>query len=513
MNNVAERENRRIQLVLAVLFGLIFALSLLPIAMVAPYARATGDDLNYGAGVRQVVLNGGNIFAVFQAAAATAKGAWFSWQGTWSSVMLFSLQPGVWGDAWYPVTIAVALLSILGGTWYFLDVAGRRRKISAAGRWSVFFLTGLLLIQYMPNMKCGVFWWTSVAHYCIPYGVALLSMGWSLRWLETGGWGFLAGMLLGMGYLGGAGYPEVVLAAVWFFCLPWYQYCVSRRGAACREKRDNDNKGRAFVPWIPLAVEMAGFAVSAAAPGNKKRGGEDFGFSVQRVIRTLVSCGREGIEETVRYFLSVRALLPVLLVIVLLLILCSGAFSGKRTALGWKRWGLALIGGLAMVCIVRAPVIYAGVDASGGCPDSYWFITVVAIVWWLEILVSAGVKTSCDESRRKTRRQKICLAGIAGIMVLLLLLSRHLVGGSVDYTCVRFIRGGALADYHEQMEEWLSILNDPDVTDAELPEMNDEQGPFMLMVPLDDPTAWSSEVYARYYGKQSVICVPRNTIR
>ncbi len=98
-------------------------------------------------------------------------------------------------------------------------------------------------------------------------------------------------------------------------------------------------------------------------------------------------------------------------------------------------------------------------------------------------------------------------------MVLLLLLSRHLVGGSVDYTCVRFIRSGALADYHEQMEEWLSILNDPDVTDAELPEMNDEQGPFMLMVPLDDPTAWSSEVYARYYGKQSVICVPRNTAR
>lgn len=60
-------------------------------------------------------------------------------------------------------------------------------------------------------------WWTSVAHYMVPYGVTMMCMGWSLRWLESGRFRFLIGDLLGMAYLGGAGYPEVVLAVVWFF--------------------------------------------------------------------------------------------------------------------------------------------------------------------------------------------------------------------------------------------------------------------------------------------------------
>lgn len=106
-------------------------------------------------------------------------------------------------------------------------------------------------------------------------------------------------------------------------------------------------------------------------------------------------------------------------------------------------------------------------------------------------------------------RQSLYQAGIVLISVFLLLMLRHLVGSTVDYTCVQFVRSGALADYHAQMEEWLDILEDPDIAEAELPAMNDEQGPFMLMVPLDDPTAWSSSVYAGYYGKQSVVCVPR----
>lgn len=80
-----------------------------------------------------------------------------------------------------------------------------------------------------------------------------------------------------------------------------------------------------------------------------------------------------------------------------------------------------------------------------------------------------------------------------------------------NYICVQFAKSGALSDYHVQMEEWLDILEDPSIENAELPAMNDQQGPFMLMVPLADKDAWSSSVYARYYGKESVICVPRKT--
>lgn len=154
-------------------------------------------------------------------------------------------------------------------------------------------------------------WWTSVAHYMVPYGITMMCMGWSLRWLESGRFRFLIGDLLGMAYLGGAGYPEVVLAAVWFFL--------------CK-----------------------------------------------------------GIPD---------------------LLLFAAA-------------------GLGISCLVRAPVIYAEQH-----PD---------------ILRKSGHP----------------IEGYACVLVLFLcaLFYRHIIGGTVDYTCIRYVQSGALADYREQMEEWLSIL-------------------------------------------------------
>ena len=39
--------------------------------------------------------------------------------------------------------------------------------------------------------------------------------------------------------------------------------------------------------------------------------------------------------------------------------------------------------------------------------------------------------------------------------------------------------------------------------------MNDEQGPFMHMALLADPDAYTNKATARFYGKESVIAIPR----
>ncbi len=521
-NNPKNTEQSRFHRGYAFFSAFLLLISLVPIAMVAPFVRSTGDDLNYSAGVHHALAGREGWRGVLVAVFMTVKNTWHSWQGTWSSVALFSLQPGIWGNQYYPITVLVALVCILGGTGYFLRVVGSRRGIGRSTRIAIFSLTGLLLIQYMPNMQCGLFWWTSVAHYCIPYGVTLLCMGWSLRFLDTGRRAFLVGCCLGMTYLGGAGYPEVVLGAVWLFLLLLVQALrsakevdevdpVQRRASGEENAASGVGIGRHFL-WLmlPLALEMAGFAVSAASPGNRNRGGESFGFSAGKVLWTLAACVREGLAETAAYSVRVRPLLPVLVILVLLLL----PDSMKNREKGKKNPAAIPAAGF-VICIVRAPVLYAGTDASGGVPDSYWFITVTALVWLLETLLGPQ-GSSCGEAVQsqpedgsKEAGHAVTRAGILLISLLLLLMFRHIVGSTVDYTCVQFIRSGALADYHTQMEEWLDILENPEITEAQLPAMNDEQGPFMLMVPLDDETAWSSSVYAAYYGKQSVVCVPR----
>lgn len=522
------KTNRYIPLITAILCGALFLVSLIPIAMVAPVVRSTGDDLNYSAAVHHAIMNGEGIAGVMQSVIRTARGTWYSWQGTWSSVALFSLQPGIWGNQWYPLTIVIAVICIVAGTWYFLHTILRLMGVRRIGRWSIVALVGILLIQYMPNVKCGIFWWTSVAHYTIAYGMAMMCMGWSLRWLETGRIRYFIGMLVGMSYLGGAGYPEVVLSAAWFFlvilivgsgifCVPESMTVESmpfhegQVHAARQIVAHHTLRIRTLHLLLPFVLEMIGFAVSAAAPGNKHRGGEEFGFSIERIATTLPGCVSDGIVGIAQDMVRVRLYLPLLAILMILVYVYYRPALARVSMRHPVLWALA---GVIIICIIRAPERYAQTEVSGGVPDSYWMVTLTMMtvmaaglaIWVRDVI---GDRMSKDGQSCWLQQESTALIVVIMFLGLCLIGYRHLVGGSADYICVNYIRSGEMADYHEQMEEWLDLLEDPSLESVVLPMMNDQQGPIMMMVPLETDGNFSNSVYERYYDKISVICVPR----
>ncbi len=50
---------------------------------------------------------------------------------------------------------------------------------------------------------------------------------------------------------------------------------------------------------------------------------------------------------------------------------------------------------------------------------------------------------------------------------------------------------------------------DPGIREAVLPAINDDQGPLMHMPLTGDAQAWTNRVTGQFYGKDSVIAVPR----
>ena len=77
------------------------------------------------------------------------------------------------------------------------------------------------------------------------------------------------------------------------------------------------------------------------------------------------------------------------------------------------------------------------------------------------------------------------------------------------YICVDYLRSGQAEDFKEQMELQTRILTDESIQDAVVPFINDEQGPLMHMPVTADPEAWSNTVTADFYGKNSVVAIPR----
>ena len=542
----------------AVISVALFVLTLIPIILIAPFGHATGDDLGYGAHVMQALRDGAGIAGALSNIAGEIVSKWYTWQGTWASIFLFCIEPGVFGEKFYTIVPLLAVAMFCIGTGYFLyHFLTRVMRISRSAFVTIFSLLSILAIQYMPYMRGGIFWYTSVAHYLIPYCAAMVSAVFADRFLQTGQNKYLAGMCLLTAYLGGASYPAIVLSLELTLLLILYAAADGRMSRRC------------LLILLPLALMLAGFAVSAAAPGNKVRGGEGFGSRgaagiVMVIVNSIKVCAARGAG----YFLRARPL--ILLLPITLGFAAEGAaqenaapdeqMSGELTQ------GVCGVKGLprlraflrhpvtvAVLCFliaagVYAPEVYSAVDVSGGVPDTEYFVTLVMLVVALSYVgcalrrradraahrAGSAARQQDDQAGSATRqqeayacsaaRQQVAYAGFAtrqhvlnmlmffGALVLCAIFGKHLIGGSVDYTCYTFWKSGQLSDYTRQMEEKLSILQNDDTGDVLVPEMNNEQGPFMCMAEIGDPDNFNNVSSAAFYGKRSVTAVPRQEL-
>ena len=555
----------------AVISVALFVLTLIPIILIAPFGHATGDDLGYGAHVMQALRDGTGIAGALSNIAGEIVSKWYTWQGTWASIFLFCIEPGVFGEKFYTIVPLLAVAMFCIGTGYFLyHFLTRVMRISRSAFVTIFSLLSILAIQYMPYMRGGIFWYTSVAHYLIPYCAAMVSAVFADRFLQSGQNKYLAGMCLLMAYLGGASYPAIVLSLELTLLLILYAAADGRMSRRC------------LLILLPLALMLAGFAVSAAAPGNKVRGGEGFGSRgaagiVMVIVNSIKVCAVRGAG----YFLRARPLILLLPITLGFAAECYDACgeaspaviassAGSIPAAGavpdQLTPGVCGVKGLprlraflrhpvtvAVLCFliaagVYAPEVYSAVDVSGGVPDTEYFVTLVMLVVALSYVgcalrrradraahrAGSAARQQDDQAGSATRqqeayacsaaRQQVAYAGFAtrqhvlnmlmffGALVLCAIFGKHLIGGSVDYTCYTFWKSGQLSDYTRQMEEKLSILQSDDTGDVLVPEMNNEQGPFMCMAEIGDPHNFNNVSSAAFYGKRSVTAVPRQEL-
>ena len=555
----------------AVISVALFVLTLIPIILIAPFGHATGDDLGYGAHVMQALRDGTGIAGALSNIAGEIVSKWYTWQGTWASIFLFCIEPSVFGERLYTIVPLLAVAIFCIGTGYFLyHFLTRVMRISRSAFVTIFSLLSILAIQYMPYMRGGIFWYTSVAHYLIPYCAAMVSAVFADRFLQSGQNKYLAGMCLLMAYLGGASYPAIVLSLELTLLLILYAAADGRMSRRC------------LLILLPLALMLAGFAVSAAAPGNKVRGGEGFGSRgaagiVMVIVNSIKVCAVRGAG----YFLRARPLI-LLLPITLgfaaegydacgeaspaVIASSAGSIPAAGAVPDQLTPGVCGVKGLprlraflrhpvtvAVLCFliaagVYAPEVYSAVDVSGGVPDTEYFVTLVMLVVALSYVgcalrrradraahrAGSAARQQDDQAGSATRQQEAyacsaarqheAYAGFAtrqhvlnmlmffGALVLCAIFGKHLIGGSVDYTCYTFWKSGQLSDYTRQMEEKLSILQNDDTGDVLVPEMNNEQGPFMCMAEIGDPHNFNNVSSAAFYGKRSVTAVPRQEL-
>lgn len=484
----------------ALIMAILFLVSILPILYCSFFDYATGDDLWEGAVAYRVLVNKGSIKEFFSEVFEWAKIDYMGWEGNWSSIILWCLEPSIWGEKVYCITPWIALLSLGGGTTYFLFYF---LKKYFSGCFSFLIIVSSVVcffsIQFMPYVRSGIFWYTGMVNYVVPYGLCLISFVWMDKFIETEKKRYLIYTALFFTYLGGTGYTTIVLAfEILLFVILYYLFC-------------NVRTRRFQILWmlLPFLLLIIGFAFSAISPGNAARGGDNYQLSIQRIILTIFDSIKQGLYGGINWFISIR---PLFLTMPLLFIVTWELIDITKVKLKLRHPIIVVLFLFLISCSVYSPGIYALSEVSGGVPDSIFFVFMLTYTIGIIYLTCYLKKLYIEKKWRFAQSglaKKLRFVILSGTVLTCVFLGKHMIGNMASYICIDFIRSGQLYDFEYQMQERLKILHDPEIENVVLPEMNSEQGPFMHMALLADPDSYTNQATARFYGKKSVIAIPR----
>ncbi len=349
----------------------------------------------------------------------------------------------------------------------------------------------LSMIQFIPSTKSAIFWWNGAVHYIVPYSLAMLAVYGMLRFGDRKRKRDLALVCLCMFCLGGSSYLAPLFALIVLFYLLVFA-----------------GRKRKHFYWLllPAAIALSGLAVSFCAPGNKRRGGEDFGFHWLLAVRTVLDCFVEGSRTAVGY---IREYPAVFVCFALIAMLLTEAFFLQKEVF---RFPLPLLFfGLmyGLYCAMFAPGLYAGVEVSGGVPNTIF--QVFLLTFLADLVYGIGWLAGKRGTGRTdgAGRIRLCFLPVLCVGLVVLFWRKGTLKDSTVYECWAYISSGQARDYKEQMEERLALLLDPSLKEVELPQINADQGPLMHMEVMEDPDAWTNTVTREFFGKNRIVRVKR----
>ena len=245
---------------IAVLSAIAYIFSLLPVFAASVYAYPQADDWSYSWHTRLAWVDNHSILEVLKGACAAVSEAYMDWQGTFSSIFLMSLQPGIWGERFYAVVPFFMSGLLTFSTLFFLMYLLRGTDGSCRVIFSVAVLW--LTVQEIRCKPAAFYWYNGAVHYIVPWCFVLILAGLILKNLQTekaGKLRFVFSLLLAFMIGGG----NLVTALLAFVCL----------GGAVLVLLILKRRTRLWCVAVPFAFQTLAFGINILAPGNWLRQG------------------------------------------------------------------------------------------------------------------------------------------------------------------------------------------------------------------------------------------------
>lgn len=492
---------------LRLFFGALFVLSMVPLLVLGIYDFPSADDFSMALQTHQEFAASGNIFA---AAGAALKKAWLiysQYEGYFFSIILTNFCPSAFNIKLYFLVPIIILGMLVFGVIYFFDSlfvwAWKLDKDLAR---TTAYITLMLMIHCMTPANARVeafYWWSGAINYTFTFGMGFFWLGLLLRIIFDDGKGRRRRRLFWAGFwgfwLGGANYMSALELAICSVLILFIIFMTGRGRFAIHGGADITRI------WIPVVVNLIGFACSCFTPGNLVRSAET--QHVGAVKAVLLS-----IYGTFDLMFNDMARWELFMALALLGVIFWKMSEGLKVRLEHP-FMFSLFALLMASSNLTPPFFAVGNIQAGRLMGLAWMefvVLLVLVVFYWAVWIRQKIQAEETEAAAGDGKFSAMTSMMIVVVVLLIGFGSALcvIPEAGYYTCteaVYEIVSGEAGTYRSENADRLLILNDGSITDAELSEYSVHPKLLFYMDVTPDKAEWINTATATYFEKNSVI--------
>lgn len=480
-------------------FEILILVLLIPVAVLALYARPSADDYVYAARTHAVVQQYGfDVPRLLAAAWETTVYFFQNWQGLYVSGFILALQPAIFGNAWYGLTLVCVLVPL------FLCLYGSARlvirRLEPAQKHLPLALTLLVLFAFvegMPSPVEGLYWFNGAMNYLPYFALTVLNAGLVFalclplsrtRRCAYAAAGVVIGLVIGGGHQVVGELNLLLLLLALFVTL----------------RRRNFWLCPAFVSAV------LGLLINVMAPGTRVRsdGFAGAGF-LEAVVKSFVLAGMEWIR-----WLDVPLLCLLALLALPLRRLSQSARLSDRVFR--HPWYGVVVTYLLMWAMIFLPSYTMGGIGAGRLLNVVWMTFVLGLAvseflffGWLERVQGFSLARA---EQALWHRGRLMVGTVVVMLLCMACIGSHTVKeGQDNYFATSLealyeLADGQAARFASALDAREAALSDPDQPDVAITPLKAEERPWLLFYTdvSAGPDLWG---FTPYYGKDSVVVV------
>ena len=471
----------------------IWVLLLLPFFLGASAAHPATDDFTFAAYTHPTWMQTGSILHVLKDALSYALRTWRDWQGTFTGIVIMTLNPAVFAIEHYGVHAIILLAAHIAAWFMFLfHMLGRRLGLNRRVCLHMALALSALSLMFLPDIVEGIYWFNGAWFYTGAQAAALMTLVLSDRLCEYRGgrtktvlWALVcAGLLFALGM---DNYITAMMTAAAIFMMALQRFWA----------KDKREALRMALLLVPIGI---GLLLSVIAPGNAVRMERDGAHQsgMAWLLMSFVWTMRDAVFYIVRFSLKtpLLALLAVLTPALCRALRETDAEKAKRCPLVWA----AALGFYLILCAMIIPHMYSsGYAGSGRVVNMYHLYVMIALpLVWVMALIRLG--PGVRESLSSAKMQKISL--ILGAALLALCLALGQLGNYVKLVSDQL--DGTQKAYIAQFRQEYTLCEAAGAEDDVVLPAWTVQTMTGKPTACEDAAAWTNESMAHFFGVKSV---------